>query len=200
MIASTLVLFGFCCLAFLIRWIIFRTRPSDIAIIEDFARKANLRVVAIDRWSLPFWRSVGALARYYRVIAEDSAGMVRKINVAFNFWSDTEHFQVLTDRGDTEIQTSSASGASTPDIRWITYLQWAIASVAICMFFYGLVMYPDAPIGPCGETQFCGKGGTSRSEADFKAFKAWETTMIVTVLISIPSHFLLGRYKRRKNS
>jgi hypothetical protein len=143
---------------------------------------------------------MGALTRFYRVTAEDSHRSIRKVYVALNFGGD---LQVMTDRTDREIEISSVQeprNASTLNIRLINYLQRAGQAVVLCIFIYGVVMYPDAPIKPCGEAAYCGKGGKPRSEVEFRAYKRWETTLIVTALIGVSSHFFLNRYKKRKRS
>jgi hypothetical protein len=82
----------------------------------------------------------------------------------------------------------------------VELLERTLLAVFLCVFFYGFVMYPDAPIKPCGEAAYCGRGGTLRSEAEFRAFRRWEVTFVVTVMIVIPSGFFLSRYKKKKGS
>jgi hypothetical protein len=75
--------------------------------------------------------------------------------------------------------------------------QRIVVAVSLCLFAYGVVMYPDGPIRPCGEAAYCEKGGTSRSEAEFRAFKRWEITTLITVLISAPLYYFLTRYRSK---
>jgi len=78
--------------------------------------------------------------------------------------------------------------------------QRIVVAVVLCILLYGVVMYPDGPIGPCGEMAYCGKGGTPHSEAEFHAYKKWEITLLMTVLISAPLYYFLTRKNKNKGN
>jgi hypothetical protein len=71
-------------------WFIYRSRPSDIQAINDWASENNLRIVSIAHsWRQSAWKrrffSLSTFARFYRVVAADPerAGN-REIDVAFD--------------------------------------------------------------------------------------------------------------------
>jgi len=76
-------------------------------------------------------------------------------------------------------------------------IRQAIAGVImvsmLCFFFYGVVRFPDSPIHPCEEHQYCGKQGQPHTYNDFKAFTFWQTTCLYTWPVGLLAVFLLNR-------
>ncbi|ESQ82048.1 hypothetical protein AEAC466_19205 [Asticcacaulis sp. AC466] len=81
-----------------------------------------------------------------------------------------------------------------------------VVFVMSAMLFGGVVLYPDAPIQKCDSDNdyfyknhpdgYCGKQGQNHTEAEFRQFKVWETSMMVIWPLGI----LLGALLQRKRS
>jgi hypothetical protein len=63
----------------------------------------------------------------------------------------------------------------------------------IALFFYGVIMWPDAPIKECG-AGYCGKHGLVHTAADYQSFKRWETALITVW----PLGMVVGLYLRTR--
>ena len=73
-----------------------------------------------------------------------------------------------------------------------TITQGVIFAALICLFIYGVVRFPDGPIRPCGNEQFCGKHGKFHSSDEYKSFKEWDTAMGFGWPLGLLSLFLIS--------
>jgi hypothetical protein len=71
----------------------------------------------------------------------------------------------------------------------------AIGIVMLCVFVYGMVRFPDAPIHPCGHESYCGKQSQTHSHEEYVAFTEWNTTLFCVWPFGLLSLFLLNRRK-----
>jgi hypothetical protein len=82
-------------------------------------------------------------------------------------------------------------------------LDLSLASiVAVCagLLAYGLVLYPDAPIHPCGDSQFCGKRNQPHTEQQYRAFLAWEKSLLILAPFGFAAGFVLNRRSQHRSS
>ncbi len=68
----------------------------------------------------------------------------------------------------------------------------------VCVFAYGFVTYPDAPIRRCGADQFCGKSNRPHTEQEFKEFTSWESMLLASFASAFVAGHLLERRRRRR--
>ena len=75
-----------------------------------------------------------------------------------------------------------------------------LVALFVGVFFYGAVRYPDAPYRPCAAGPFCGKGNRPHTEEQYRAFLAWQNTLIISFPFGMAASLLLGRRRRRRAS
>ena len=73
----------------------------------------------------------------------------------------------------------------------------AFGVLFVCVFAYGFVTYPDAPIRRCGADQFCGKSNKPHSEQEFKDFTNWESMLVLSFASAFVAGYVLQRRRRR---
>lgn len=78
-------------------------------------------------------------------------------------------------------------------MKLLQLLSKIILILMIVVFCYGTYKFPDAPIHPCGENKYCGKGGQFHSQQDYEIFKIWENTLMITWSIGIIILFIADR-------
>jgi hypothetical protein len=71
-----------------------------------------------------------------------------------------------------------------------------LSIVMIAIFFYGVIMWPDAPIKECG-AGYCGKHSQAYTVADYRSFKRWETALFTVWPIGIVASLYLRTRKRK---
>ena len=77
------------------------------------------------------------------------------------------------------------------------YISFVIAALMGVFFFYGMYQYPDAPIHPCNDHNYCGKQGQPHTQKEFEDFKFWETTLMWSWPLGILFLFLLKEKKKQ---
>ena len=60
---------------------------------------------------------------------------------------------------------------------WARLLWGTMVAAMVVVFAYGLVLYPDAPLHPCGQA-FCGKTGKPHTAVEYQDFMAWQTLLL----------------------
>jgi hypothetical protein len=95
----------------------------------------------------------------------------------------------------------AARGVPPPDpptneslIRGI--VAFAILALMACVFQFGYVRFPDAPIGPCGVDRYCGKQGQPHTADAFTSYRRWERTMFVVWPVGMLAIFVVRRLRR----
>jgi hypothetical protein len=58
-------------------------------------------------------------------------------------------------------------------------LLFCVIACCATTFFYGLIMYTDAPYKPCAGGYYCGKAGERYSYEMYKEWKRWEGILFV---------------------
>jgi hypothetical protein len=69
----------------------------------------------------------------------------------------------------------------------------------IAWFIGGFILFPDAPIKPCG-TGYCGKQHQAHSETDFERFTIWESTLQFGWPLVILAAWWVQRERKRAKS
>jgi len=72
-------------------------------------------------------------------------------------------------------------------------LSGAIGIAMLCVFAYGIVQFPDAPIHSCGQKSYCGKQGQSHTYEDYVAYSYWHTAFFCVWPIGLLGLVLLSR-------
>jgi hypothetical protein len=57
----------------------------------------------------------------------------------------------------------------------LDYLARRTVFIFPIFFLCGLVLFPDAPINPCGENQYCGKQYQPRTREDYELYRWWSS-------------------------
>ena len=86
---------------------------------------------------------------------------------------------------------------STPKQRPVPKAQllpYLIGLVMVVLFVYGLIRYPDLPIREC-PSGYCGKQGQPHTAAEYRAFNAWQITLVIGWPIGIAALLFLQREK-----
>jgi hypothetical protein len=86
---------------------------------------------------------------------------------------------------------------STPKQRPVPkaqFLAYIIGLVMVVLFVYGLIRYPDLPIREC-PGGYCGKQGQPHTAAEYRAFNAWQITLMIGWPIGIAVLLFLQRGK-----
>lgn len=88
-------------------------------------------------------------------------------------------------------------------VRLRRVLIWFVGVIMAIWFFGGFLLFPDAPIGPCGPNTrylysnhpfgYCGKQGQSHTATDFHRFTIWQDTLIFLWPLGLGALFLLNR-------
>lgn len=65
----------------------------------------------------------------------------------------------------------------------------------LSFFFYGLYLYSDAPIQPCGENSYCGKQGQPHTYEDYVAYNRHYSIVPWLFALSVLSMAYLNRRK-----
>jgi hypothetical protein len=73
-------------------------------------------------------------------------------------------------------------------------LSYVIGLVMVVLFVYGLIRYPDLPIREC-PSGYCGKQGQPHTAAEYRAFNAWQITLLIGWPIGIAALLFLQREK-----
>ena len=84
------------------------------------------------------------------------------------------------------IQSSSLFGTLT--------LKLDKRTSVVVLFVYGLIRYPDLPIREC-PSGYCGKQGQPHTAAEYRAFNAWQITLMIGWPIGIAALLFLQREK-----
>jgi hypothetical protein len=71
-------------------------------------------------------------------------------------------------------------------------LAYIIALGMVVLFVYGLIRYPDLPIREC-PSGYCGRQGQSHTAAEYRAFNAWQITLMIVWPIGIAVLLFLQR-------
>jgi len=81
-----------------------------------------------------------------------------------------------------------------PFLHWLPHLvlAWCIGWMG-----YGFVTYPHAPIKPCGDNAYCDKRHAAYTEAEYEAFRRWQTILFVSWPFGIASGYLIRRKRQR---
>ena len=66
----------------------------------------------------------------------------------------------------------------------------------LCVFAYGMIRFPDAPIHPCPTHDYCGKQGQAHTVDDYTAFTMWERTLFYLWPTGMVTLLLLRRKRR----
>jgi hypothetical protein len=82
-----------------------------------------------------------------------------------------------------------------PKARLLSYI---IGLVIVALFVYGLIRYPDLPIREC-PSGYCGRQGQPRTAAEYRAFNAWQITLMIGFPIGIAAMLFL-QHKKPKDS
>jgi hypothetical protein len=77
-------------------------------------------------------------------------------------------------------------------------LSYIIGLVMVVLFVYGLIRYPDLPISEC-PSGYCGKEGQPHTAAEYRAFNAWQITLMMGWPIGIAAMLFL-RHEKLKGS
>jgi hypothetical protein len=82
---------------------------------------------------------------------------------------------------------------------WRRLATGLIVMVMSAWFLGGLLLFPDAPIKPCGKS-YCGKEGQRRSQIDYIRFSNWQTTLFILWPLGMGAVVLLrgNTFKLRK--
>jgi hypothetical protein len=73
---------------------------------------------------------------------------------------------------------------------WRRLATGLLVTVMFTWFFGGLLLFPDAPIKPCGNS-YCGKQGQHRSQIDYIRFSEWQNTLFILWPLGMGALFLL---------
>lgn len=76
----------------------------------------------------------------------------------------------------------------------------SIVALWVGLLAYGFVRFPDAPIHPCGDSQFCGKRSRPHTEEQYRSFLAWEQAFLISAPFGFAAGFVLVRRSRRRSS
>jgi hypothetical protein len=78
-----------------------------------------------------------------------------------------------------------------PKAQLLTYI---IGVVMVVLFAYGLIRYPDLPIRECS-SGYCGRQGQSHTSAEYRAFNAWQITLMIGWPIGMAAMLFLQHEK-----
>jgi hypothetical protein len=73
-------------------------------------------------------------------------------------------------------------------------LSYIIGVVMVVLFVYGLIRYPDLPIREC-PSGYCGKQGQPHTAAKYRAFNAWQITLMIGWPIGMAAMLFLQHEK-----
>ncbi|MGR9046799.1 MAG: hypothetical protein ACU83N_16065 [Gammaproteobacteria bacterium] len=96
--------------------------------------------------------------------------------------------QEARDRAEAESRAARTRG---PFAKFLLAVTLAAGLLSAGTMFYGIYNFPDAPIRQTA-TGFEGKAGRVRTEQDFKAFKAWEKALILSIATTFCFGFALA--------
>jgi hypothetical protein len=71
--------------------------------------------------------------------------------------------------------------------------------IAIAVFFYGFLRYPDAPFHACQTAAgYCGKWGKPHTADEYRGFIAWQRMLVLLWPLAMIAAFIL--YKNKSKS
>ena len=82
----------------------------------------------------------------------------------------------------------------------IQVLLLGVFAWCIVLFFYGAVMYTDAPYKPCDSGNYCGKTGRPHSRETYEDWKRWEGLLFVSWPFGMMASFGLSRLRKQPSS
>jgi hypothetical protein len=77
---------------------------------------------------------------------------------------------------------------------WRSVAAFAVSGIMLVLFVYGCGRFGNGPISECA-SGYCSTRGYIHSEADFKAYKAWEKTIFIVWPLGLLGLWLLNRGK-----
>ena len=75
-------------------------------------------------------------------------------------------------------------------------LLFAIIAACMATFFYGFLVYPDAPYKLCGPDQYCGKGGKPHTIQQYEEWKRWQGILIACWPFGMLASFGVSRLRK----
>lgn len=77
---------------------------------------------------------------------------------------------------------------------------YGVVGWCLAVFMYGIVMFTYAPYRACEGGPYCDKQKNHRTEAEFEAFKHWETLLFVSWPFGMIAALLLKKKKDQQDS
>jgi hypothetical protein len=88
------------------------------------------------------------------------------------------NFKNLTDEMATRRVAPSEPPLGIPTLGSLLLYLCIVATVFV-VFDQGLTRFPDNPIEPCGTNRYCGKQGQPHTREEYRAYRRWQTTMLI---------------------
>jgi hypothetical protein len=83
-------------------------------------------------------------------------------------------------------------------MQWLRPVLVGTMVIAIAVFFYGFLRYPDAPLHACGTPAgYCGKWGKPHTADDYHGFIVWQRTLFLVWPFAMIAGFILYRNKSK---
>jgi hypothetical protein len=76
-------------------------------------------------------------------------------------------------------------------------LSLGILVCCLVVFFYGLIMFPDAPYKQCVDDPYCGKTGKFHSYETHENWKGWEGALFVCWPFGLLASYGLRRLRKQ---
>lgn len=76
-------------------------------------------------------------------------------------------------------------------------LAFAIVACCLAVFFFGLIMYPDAPYKQCLGGPYSGKTGKYHSHETYEDWKRWEGALFVSWPFGLLALYGLKRLRKQ---
>jgi hypothetical protein len=73
---------------------------------------------------------------------------------------------------------------------------YAVSIVMMVLFAYGAIRFYDGPISECA-TGYCSTHHQPHTASEYRAYKAWETTIFIVWPLGMAELFFLQRDKRK---
>jgi hypothetical protein len=81
---------------------------------------------------------------------------------------------------------------------WLRRATIAVMVIAVAVFIYGFLRFPDAPIRECkAAIGYCGKWGKPHTVEEFHAFLAWQRALLFVWPFAMIAGFILYRKKSK---
>jgi hypothetical protein len=99
-------------------------------------------------------------------------------------------FRVANGRAGAHIWNMAISALNS----WRTTTVYIVSAMLLALFLYGCGRFYDGPISECA-SGYCSTHGQLHTAADYRAYKAWGTTIWIVWPIGIAALFFLQRSK-----